>query len=192
MAEQNTIAPVDFTGWRRSLALIASYIDCANDWIGRGISWLVPVMVLNTCVVAIFRYAFGIGWVWFQEIYIWTHGTIIMVAMGYTLLHEGHVRVDILYENLNPRKKAWINLLGVIFFLLPMVSMVLWVVYPYVALSFTRFEGSREAGGLPGLYLLKSTMLVFCAGLGTQGFSLASRSFLVLFPGVDRTPRGGN
>jgi TRAP-type mannitol/chloroaromatic compound transport system permease small subunit len=188
MAKHNTIAPVDFTGWRQFLALTALYIDRANDWIGRGMSWLVPLMVLNTCVVAVFRYAFGIGWVWFQEIYVWTHGSIIMVAMGYTLLHEGHVRVDIIYENLNARKRAWINLLGVIFFLLPMVFMVLWVAYPYVALSLTRFEGSPNAGGLPGLYALKSTMLVFCAGLGAQGFSLAFRSILELSPGINCTP----
>jgi TRAP-type mannitol/chloroaromatic compound transport system permease small subunit len=192
VGEHSTIGPVDYTGWRRSLALIALYIDRTNDWIGRSISWLVPVMVLNTCIVAIFRYTFGIGWVWFQEIYIWTHGSIIMIAMGYTLLHGGHVRVDIIYERLNARTKAWINLAGVIFFLLPMIFLVLWVAYPYVALSIMRLEGSREAGGLPGLYVLKSTILMFCLGLGGQGFSLGCHSILELFPGYDHTLPGRN
>ncbi|MBB3065998.1 TRAP transporter small permease subunit [Limibacillus halophilus] len=170
-------------GWQRFLINLADGIDTVNDWLGRCISWLVPILVLNTCVVAILRYVFDLGWVWLQEMYVWTHGSIIMMAMGHTLLHKAHVRVDIIYEGLSERKKALTDLLGVLFFLLPMVGVVFWFAYPYVNLSINRLEGSPEAGGLPGLFLLKSTMLPFCASLGAQGISMACRSLIVLTGG---------
>lgn len=169
--------------WRRAVARVADAIDAVNEWIGRGISWLVPLMVATTFAVAVLRYGFGLGWVWLQELYVWAHGIIFMVGMGYTLLHDGHVRVDILYQAASPRTKALINLLGVLIFLLPTAGVVLWVVYPYVELSWFRLESSREAGGMPGLYVLKSAMVVFCIVLAMQGVSLALRSVLELFDG---------
>lgn len=166
------------TGWRRTISRIADIIDTLNEYAGRTISWLVPLMVLNTFAVAILRYVFDLGWVWLQETYVWFHGAIFMIGVGYTLLHEGHVRVDIIYEKLSPKKKAWVNLLGVIVFLLPMVCVLFWVVYPYVSLSWSRLESSREAGGIPAVFILKSMMLIFCGVLGLQGVSLGLRSIL--------------
>ena len=120
------------------------------------------------------------------------HGTIIMVAAGYTLLHDGHVRVDIFYRAAKTRTKAWINLLGVAFFLMPMVTSAAWVIWPYVLLSWQRLETSREAGGMHGLFLLKTTMLIFCALLLLQGVALAVRSFLILRNGNVPESIGGN
>lgn len=171
--------------WRQAAARIASSIDVLNEWVGRGIAWLVPLMVVTTFAVAVLRYGFGLGWVWLQETYVWAHGAIIMIGMGYTLLHDGHVRVDIFYQAARPRTRALINLLGVLLFLLPMAVVVLWVVYPYVSLSWVRLESSREAGGMPGLFVLKSTMLAFSAFLMLQGVSLALRSVLELTGGGD-------
>ena len=155
-------------------------IDWLNERIGRLSSWLVLTMVLTTFMVAVLRYGFGLGWVWLQELYVWMHGTVIMVAVGYTLLHDGHVRVDIIYRSASIRFKAWVNLLGTLFLLFPVIGLVWWASWPYVLLSWQRLETSREAGGMHGLYLWKTTMLLFCVLLALQGLALALRSVLVL------------
>lgn len=155
-------------------------IDTINEWVGRTVSWLVVLMVLTTFLVAVLRYGFSLGWVWLQESYVWMHGIVFMVAAGYTLLHDGHVRIDLIYGSASARAKAWINLLGVLLLLLPMLAIVWWASYPYVLLSWDRLETSGEAGGLPGLYLWKTCILVFVILLGLQGLSLAIRSIMVL------------
>ena len=147
---------------------------------GRFTAWLVLSMVLTTFVVATFRYGFSLGWVWLQELYVWMHGAIIMVGVGYTLLHDGHVRIDIFYRAASERAKAWVNLIGTLVFLLPTVATVTWFIFPYVMLSWSRFEASREAGGMEGLFIWKTTMLMFCILLFLQGAALALRSMLVL------------
>ena len=163
-------------------------IDALNEAAGRAVAWLVLLMVFTTFAVAVLRYGFSIGWVWLQESYVWMHGIIFMVAAGYTLLHDGHVRIDILYRAVSARTRAWINLLGVIFLLLPTLSVVWWAAYPYVLLSWERLETSREAGGLPGLFLWKTSMLVFVILLGLQGIALAIRSLMVLRGDADWDP----
>lgn len=164
----------------RLMAGSVRLIDALNEYVGRFSAWLVLAMVLTTFSVAVLRYAFGLGWIWLQELYVWMHGTIIMVAVGYTLLHDGHVRVDIIYRTASIRFKAWVNLLGTLFLLFPMIGVVWWATWPYVLLSWERLETSREAGGMLGLYLLKTTMLMFCALLALQGLALALRSLMVL------------
>ncbi len=155
-------------------------VDALNESIGRGVAWLTLAMVMIAFVVVIMRYVFSFGFVWLQESYVWLHGVVFMVGAGYTLLHDGHVRVDIFYRPADPRHKAWVNLLGVLLLLLPMILLVFFVSYDYVLKSWQILEESREAGGLPGLFLLKSVLWVFCILVGLQGLSLAARSLLVL------------
>lgn len=156
------------------------FADRLNEIIGRGIAWLTLAMVLVTFGVVILRYVFSYGWVWLQESYIWMHGVVFMVGAAYTLLHNGHVRVDIFYRPASLRYKAAIDILGTLLLLLPMVTLVFLVGFGYVASSWSMLEESREAGGMPGLFLLKSVILVFCVLTAIQGLSLAARSLLVL------------
>jgi len=163
-----------------ALAGFVRLVDRVNEAFGRGIAWLTLAMVLITFVVVVLRYVFSVGFVWMQESYVWLHGVVFMAGAGYTLLHEGHVRVDIFYRQKGPRYKAWVDLFGVLALLMPVVILIWAVAWPYVLVSWERFEESREAGGLPGLFLLKSVILVFCIAMGLQGLSLAARSFLIL------------
>lgn len=163
-----------------TLAAAVRLIDRLNEVIGRGIAWLTLAMVLIGFVVVMLRYVFNIGFVWMQESYVWLHGITFMVAAGYTLLHDGHVRVDIFYRPASIRSKAWVDLFGSLVLLLPVLVLVWQQAWPYVLDSWARLEESREAGGLPGLYLLKSILLVFCVTMGLQGLSLAGRSILIL------------
>jgi TRAP-type mannitol/chloroaromatic compound transport system permease small subunit len=170
-----------------ALAAFVRFVDRLNEWIGRATAWLTLAMVLITFFVVVARYGFAWGRVWIQETYVWLHGIVFMVAAGYTLKHNGHVRVDVFYRPAGARFKAWVDLLGSLLLLLPFVVLVFLVSYPYVADSWMRLEASREAGGLPGLYLLKSVILLFCVLVGLQGLALAGRSVLVLarYPGFE-------
>ncbi len=162
------------------LAAFVRFVDRLNDVIGRGVAWLTLAMVLIAFIVVILRYIYAIGWVWMQESYVWLHGIVFMLGAGYTLLHNGHVRVDIIYGTASPRYKSVIDLFGSLVLLLPLVVVVFLVSYQYVLASWFKLEESREAGGLPGLFLLKTVILAFCVLLGLQGLALAGRSLLAL------------
>lgn len=160
--------------------LIARAVDAANERIGASVAWLALALVLVEFTVVLMRYVFGIGSVKMQESIVYMHAIVFMVAAGYTLLHGGHVRVDIFYRTASARFKAWVDLLGSLLLLLPMVGVVGWYSWSFVLRSWERLEGSAEAGGLPGLYLLKSVLILFVVLLAMQGLSLAARSLLVL------------
>ena len=164
----------------QALASFVRTIDRFNDAIGRAVSWLTLAMVLITFGVVVLRYVFSLGWVWMQESYVWLHGIVFMLGAGYTLLHNGHVRVDIFYRPKSDEYRAWVDLLGALLLLLPVILMTFFGSWEYVIKSWTGFEESREAGGLPGLFVLKTVLWGFCFCIGTQGLSLAARSFLIL------------
>lgn len=162
------------------LEAFARGVDALNERIGRAVSWLTLAMVLVTFFVAVMRYGFAWGRVWIQESYVWMHGIVFMIGAGYTLLHNGHVRVDIFYRPASLRYRALVDLSGSLLLLLPMVVTVFAVSWPYVLESWLKLETSREAGGLPGLFLLKTVILLFCVLVGLQGLSLAAKAFLAL------------
>lgn len=158
----------------------ADSIDRVNDSIGRALSWLVLLLVAVTASVAVLRYVFAAGWVWMQDAYLWISGSMILLAAGYTLLHDKHVRVDFLYVRKSEKFRALVNLFGALFLLLPTVCFIGFISFPFVYRSWERLEGSLEAGGLPGIFLLKSVLILFCLPLATQALSMIARSLLVL------------
>ncbi|HET8728070.1 MAG TPA: TRAP transporter small permease subunit [Alphaproteobacteria bacterium] len=168
------------------LSAIADAIDRLNETIGRTVSWLALFMVLVQCVLVAMRYVFGVASIVIQESLVYAHGLLFTLAAGYTLLHDGHVRVDIFYREASPRRKALIDLLGVLFLLLPF-CMLLWLTaWPYVGASWAILEGSREQSGIRGIYLLKSAILALAALIALQGLSLGIRSAAIL-AGARRT-----
>lgn len=131
---------------------------------GKAVSWLTLVMVLLTVAIVIMRYGFDLGWIWLQESVTYMHAMVFMIAAAWTLQQDGHVRVDIFYRSRSSRHKAWVNLCGIILFLLPTCLFLLIVGWEYVLSSWKLQEQSREAGGLPAVYLLK-TMILLMPGL---------------------------
>ncbi len=164
----------------RRLKQFVRIVDGINDRVGRAVAWLTMAMVLVVFFVVVMRYGFSWGRVWIQESYVWMHGIVFMLGAAYTLLHEGHVRVDVFYRGASLRYKAWIDLLGSLLLVLPLMLTVWTVALPYVQNSWMRLEASREAGGLPGLFLLKTVIPLFCVLVGLQALSLAARSLLIL------------
>lgn len=163
-------------------------IDSMNEHIGRFVSWFTLVTVIICFVVVVLRYAFGVGILWLQELYVWSHAIVFMVGAGYTMLHGGHVRVDIFYDRLDVRKKAWTNIFGTIVFLLPWLAVVTYYGFGFFEASYRVDESSPQGGGMPALYVLKSMILVFCFLVGLQGLALIGRSILILKGHADFLP----
>jgi TRAP-type mannitol/chloroaromatic compound transport system permease small subunit len=163
-------------------------IDRINELVGRAVAWLMLALVALVFAVVVARYGFGWGRVWLQESYLWVHATAFMLAAGYTLRHDGHVRIDVLYAQRSARYRALVDLVGSLVLLLPMAGLLLWTSLPYAAESWARGEASREAGGLPALYLLKSVIPTAFALLILQGLLLAARAARTLLaqPAADR------
>ena len=158
-----------------------NFIDSINDWIGRAISWLLVLMVLNVFFVVVLRYVFGFGAIWMQELYVWSHAIVFLLGAGYTLLHKGHVRIDLIYRKASNKYKSIIDLLGTVFFALPVIYFIFIKSLPMVERSWKILEKSAEAGGLQGLFLFKTVLLVFSLLFGMQFISLALKNIYSLF-----------
>lgn len=152
-------------------------LQAISEWSGRLLSWLTLLMVVVTFVVVVLRYGFDMGWIALQESVLWMHGLVLMLGAAYTLRHEAHVRVDVFYRLFDPRRQALVDLLGTLLLLFPVCGFILWTSWGYVADSWSLGESSREAGGLPALYLLKTVIPVAAVLLTIEGVTLAVRSW---------------
>jgi TRAP-type mannitol/chloroaromatic compound transport system permease small subunit len=163
-----------------TVAHIADGIDRATAAIGRAAAWCCLYLVLAEFAVVVMRYLFGIGSIRLQESVLYAHAALFMLAAAWTLRIDGHVRVDVFYAQAAPRTKALVDLFGTIVFLFPVVIAVGLLSVPYVERSWVILEGSREASGLPFVYLLKTLIPLFAVLLGFQGIAQAIRAALVL------------
>lgn len=169
------------------LSSLAEVIDQVNERIGRATAWIALAMVLVQFVVVLMRYIFGLGSIFLQESVIYMHAILFLIGAGYTLLHGGHVRVDIFYRGASARKRALVDFCGVFVLLIPVCILIWWSAWPYVSNSWRVFEGSKETSGIPAVFLLKSLILAFAALVSLQGISLALRSLLAL-AGITTAP----
>jgi len=162
------------------LEKICNKIDALNERIGQFAAWLVLAMVFITFLVVVLRYGFNFGRISLQESITYLHAFVFMLAGAYTLKHNQHVRVDIFYQDMSTRSKAKVDLFGTLFLLLPFAGFILWVSFDYVLNSWKLLEGSREAGGLPFIYILKTLIPLMAILLFLQAISLAGRAWLKL------------
>ena len=160
----------------RTLTLFESLID----WSGRTVSWLSLALVLVTFIVVLLRYVFDSGSIALQEASTYLHASIFLIGMAYTLQQDAHVRVDIFYSRCSKQTKAWIDLFGALFLLLPFMLFISWISWSYIVDSWSVLEGSREAGGLPGVFLLKSLILLMTGLLSLQALTQVARNIETL------------
>ncbi|WP_126457112.1 TRAP transporter small permease subunit [Sulfuriflexus mobilis] len=166
---------------KSQLQYFVSGIDAFSDACGRAIAWLTLLMVLTQFAVVVLRYLFDTGWIALQESILFMHALVFLLGAAYTLRHEGHVRVDIFYEHLSRRRQALVDGLGTLFLLWPVCAYILWASWGYVTNSWQLLEGSREAGGLPGVFLLKTSILLMASLLALQGLSMFLKNLLIIF-----------
>lgn len=159
------------------------------DWSGRTVSWLSLLLVLVTFIVVVIRYVFDSGSIALQETASYLHASVFLVGMAYTLQQNAHVRVDIFYSKFSRRNKAWVDLIGALFLLLPFMLFISWISWQYITDSWSVLESSREAGGLPGVFLLKSLILVMTSLLSLQACSQIVRDIkTIVQPDTDDKP----
>ncbi|MBX3702188.1 MAG: TRAP transporter small permease subunit [Steroidobacteraceae bacterium] len=159
---------------------LLSGLDALAEWTGRAVSWLTLAMVVATVAVVVLRYAAGVGLIWLQESVNWMHALVFMLGAAYTLKADEHVRVDVFYRRMSERGRAIVDLAGTLLFLLPLCAFLIVESWPWVAASWRVAERSREAGGLPMLYLLKSLIPLMAALLALQGIAGGLRAWLRL------------
>lgn len=159
---------------------LASALESFAEWTGRGISWLTLSLALTGFLVVVMRYVFNSGWIWMQESLTWMHSLVFMLGAAYTLKHDEQVRVDVIYRGLSNRRRAFVDLTGALLFLLPLCGYIFYESLPYLVSSWNVGERSREAGGLPALYLLKAILPIMSALLIVQGLAQVLRSLVVL------------
>ena len=160
-------------------------LDRFSELTGKATAWLTLFMVVVTFIVVVMRYVFDAGLIWVQESVVWMHAVVFMLGAAYTLRDEEHVRVDVFYRTMSAQRRAWVDLIGVLIFLLPVCVFLAWKSFDFVTQSWSIKEASRESGGLPYPFipLLKSVLLLMPVAVALQGLSLLLRSL--------RTIRGG-
>lgn len=172
----------------RILAGFVRAIGALNWVIGQVFSWLALAIVMVCFAVVVQRYVFHTSYPWMQDLYVWLNGAMFTAVAGFALWRNDHVRVDIFYRPASLRTKAICDLIGVVFFLIPFIYVVLAYGWPYVQRSWRFYEGSANIGGMPGLFILKSFIIVFAVLVGLQGLAMAGRSILVLAGRQDLLP----
>ncbi|HEB55587.1 MAG TPA: TRAP transporter small permease subunit [Gammaproteobacteria bacterium] len=155
-------------------------IDRFTELGGRSVAWLTLLMVLLTFIIVVLRYGFDSGWIALQESVTWLHATVFMIGASYALKRDSHVRVDIFYQKFSPRGRALVDLLGSLLLLLPVCLFIFLASWDYVLEAWKIGESSAETGGLPGLYLLKSLLLIMPSLLILQALAHSLRAWLIL------------
>lgn len=165
-------------GALQPLRRFADAVDFVNERVGRGVSWLVLAMVAVVAYDVAMRYLFNTGSVALQELEWHLFAVIFLLGAPYTLKHDDHVRLDVLYQSrlMGPRRRAWVNLVGSLALLVPFCLLVMVSSWPFVYDAFIHNEGSPDPGGLPYRWLLKACIPLGSALLLLQGLALAVRS----------------
>jgi len=158
---------------------ICHWIDNLNTFVGKTVSWVTLLLVLTVFTDVIMRYLFKTSFVFVQEMEWHLFAFIFLMGAGYTLLKEGHVRVDIIYQRLSPKSRAYINMLGIIFFLFPGCYMIIKTAIPFVNNSYNILEGSPDPGGIPFRFIIKSAIPIGFTLIGLQGISMFMKNLMI-------------
>ena len=130
------------------LLKFSKLIDRLNEHVGRSVYWLVLIAVLVSAANAIVRKLFNMSSNAFLELQWYLFSAIFLFCAGYALLHNAHVRIDVLTGRLSPKGQAWIDIFGTVFFLLPVAIFIMWLAWPVFMNAWTSQEMSSNAGGL--------------------------------------------
>ena len=171
---------------RQSLLLILKKfvhgIDAFSEWVGKMVSWLVLAMVLLVSYDVAMRYFFRSGSVALQELEWHLFSLIFLIGGAYTLKHEDHVRLDLFYRSrfMNDYRRAWVNLMGSLLFLIPFCILIIICAWPFVSQSYIYTEASPDPGGLTHRWLLKSAIPAGYGLLLIHGICETLRNLIVI------------
>jgi TRAP-type mannitol/chloroaromatic compound transport system permease small subunit len=170
---------------------LARRIDAWQDAFGRALSWLMLVMVLVVFSDVILRYALNVTSVFTQELEWYLFAITYLLGAGYVMLYDEHVRVDIVYSRLSPRRKAWLDFILLFVFFFPSCFLIMYTTWPFFRNAYRVLEGSPDPGGIPARWALKAVIIIAFAILAIQGFSQAVKNYYVARGWEEPVRRGG-
>jgi TRAP-type mannitol/chloroaromatic compound transport system permease small subunit len=162
-----------------ALLSLSTWIDRLNNRVGRLAYWLVLVAVLVSAGNALMRYAFNLSSNAWLELQWYLIGAVFLLCAGYTLYHQQHVRIDIVYNRWPRRVQLWIDIFGTVVFLLPAAGLVVWLSWPVFVAAYVSGEVSSNSGGL-ALWWARLLVPVGFALLFLQGISEFIKRIAVL------------
>lgn len=168
---------------------LSSKIEAVLNAIGSVINWVWLLLVLIIVVNVSMRYLLGVNYIWIEEIQWHIYAVGFMIGIGYAIMHDGHVRVDVIASTLQPRTRAYIELFGILFLILPLVYLMTINAIPFVESSWNRNETSSAPGGLNHRWAIKSVIIIAYVYMGLAAFSRLLRVGAFLF-GTPRAQSG--
>lgn len=160
---------------------LSDAVEAVIDAIGAVINWIWIALVLIIVANVIGRYALGVNYIWVEEVQWHMYAVGFMIGIGYAVRHDAHVRVDVLAMNLRPKTRAWIELIGILILVAPMVYLILIYAIPFTEASFRRGEASSAPGGLTNRWMIKGVIVIAFAYLGLAAFARLVRISAYLF-----------
>ena len=161
------------------LMRLSRLIDAVNAFIGQWAKWLILLAVLVCAGNAIVRYSFSVSSNAWLELQWYMFAAVFLLGAPYTLRSDEHVRIDVIAGRFSERTQVWLDIFGIIFFLLPISIIILWLSIPYFWLSYAGHEMSGNAGGLirwPAKFLIVAGFLLMIL----QGLSELIKRFAYL------------
>jgi len=149
--------------------------------VGGAASWLWIALMVVIVLNVVLRYVFGEGRVEFEEIQWHLYAIGFLIGLSYCMVADDHVRVDVLHDRFSLKTQAWVEVFGLVFFLLPFVALVLIYTIPFVQNSWEINEVSQAPAGLPYRWLIKSALLVGFALLGLAALARLTKATALLF-----------
>ena len=168
----------------KSLLAFSRLVDVITENIGKAVGWLILVAVLVSAGNAVIRKVFNISSNAWLEAQWYLFGGAFMLAAAYTLAQNEHIRIDVVYGKFSRRVQHWIDLLGHCLFLMPFVLLMVYLLLPYVAMSFRSGEGSSSAGGLI-VWPAKAVLLGGFMLLAFQGLSEIIKKIAIMRGDMD-------
>lgn len=165
-------------------------IDLINEWSGRVVMWLALLLFVITAYETIQRYLFRVTSVALQETTWHLYAFLFLLGMAYTLKHDRHVRVDIFYDRMSGRLKAWTNLFGMVVLILPFCLLIIYFSWSFMLTAYQIGERSGDPGGLPARWILKAAIPVGFGLLLLQGISEIFKSLIVILQDQATSSKG--
>ena len=155
---------------------LTRFIDRVAELTGKAGSFVLPLLVVTILLNVILRYVFNIGMIELEELQWHLNALVVMSCLAWAYQTDTHVRVDVLHARMRPRTQALVEVLGVIFLLLPFAGLVSWHAWKIFSFSWALKEGSPMPSGLPARYIIKGVMAAGMSLLALQAVSILIRS----------------
>lgn len=166
-----------------SLRILVRTIDRLNEGIGRIAGVAVLLLVLVQFLLVLGSAVFAYGSIWLQESRLYLNALMFLGAAGYALKYDAHVRVDLLFRDADRLSRAWVDFAGTLIFMAPFLFLIWRAGIPYVLNAWSIRQGSVETGGIPFVYGLKTTIVIFAATVSLQGLAMLIRQGVLIYTG---------